>query len=441
MALSVNHLTGFGGGSPYGPPLSYTYLQTATDSTNGTTTTFSSQNLGTAASNRTIVVAVNINFSGAPGSITAMTVGGVSVTTSSAEFESTGFSGVFYASVPTGSTGDIVISSAATMSAVAISVYALYGDLISYGGYESADIVLASESVELAAGGVLIGAGYADTATDGMTWTNITEDVDSSWATENKNYTAASFASSAASTGRVVTLTNAGSSAIQTMAVGSFAPLRKTTSVPLAVMTALDSIATSDLTTYTFTNVDIGVAATDRVIMVAAYGGDVLSGTGYSSATIGGNAATLLSQTNTTASINTCQSIFYLAVPTGTTANIALSVTTSTNDRAFIYVYAIYGSTGVPLTSDAVNGNAVSTLTPSLTITQPCTVIGAATTGSPLIASWSSLSADENLSGFIVEGQPGSSARSVLKTSNFTETITLASAADASACLVAWAGV
>ncbi|MCG7984744.1 MAG: hypothetical protein JAY90_18580 [Candidatus Thiodiazotropha lotti] len=131
--LIHNNLIGFGAGG--GGPLEITNTDTETaTSVSGTTThTFSSASFGDANSTRRIVVAVADCFSGIVQSITGMTIGGITATEIIAQLNAISLNTVetviYYADVPTGTTGDIVITWSHNMSTsmygFGISVYRL----------------------------------------------------------------------------------------------------------------------------------------------------------------------------------------------------------------------------------------------------------------------------------------------------------------------------
>lgn len=78
-----------------------------------TSVTYSSQTIGTAASDRYVIVAVNVDQGS--GTISSVTVGGVSATAAHSSFVlGPGVVGIYAALVPTGTTADIVITSSTT---------------------------------------------------------------------------------------------------------------------------------------------------------------------------------------------------------------------------------------------------------------------------------------------------------------------------------------
>lgn len=101
---------------------------------------------------------------------------------------------------------------------------------------------------------------------------------------------------------------------------------------------------TGSSATVTATAFSIGAAADDRVIVVATGGGAAFSRQ-VSGVTIAGSAATLAVRS---ASIARCTGIYYLAVPSGTTADIVVTFSGSV-DMANFGVYALTGWPSVTL--------------------------------------------------------------------------------------------
>ena len=440
MVLSVTNLSGFAGGRSFGSAIDLTYLQTASNSTNATSHTYSAQNLGAEGSNRWIVIAISTYHTGVTAvNLTSCTIGGVTATLSdSSESQlSVGLSAhVLRALVPTGTTGDVVLTYASTISATAISLYTMrHDDPNFYISQSSNEVHPLSGNINIVPGGVCVAAGTAAAATDGMTWTGLTENADGSWATENANYTAASL-SSASGGSFAVTLSNADSDTDGALAMASYYPVPDASEVPLANAVGGGTDPTSDLTSYTFTAEPIGTAAADRIVMVLATGADVISGTGFNTCTIAGNSATVISQQNTTSTIDLCMSVFYLLVPTGTTADIVVGVNSSTVDNCSIHVYEIHGSTLTPHASAFTSGNGVSSLAPSITLSARCAIIGVTVSRNSTVT-WESLN---QAFSSLTESKYTDSALGAMKDASFTETLTYGGSGDSMAGLIAWCG-
>jgi len=96
-----------------------TFLQTASDATNLQTYTFSSQNLGAANSKRYIIVAIASRNTRLGTTINSVRIGGVTATISVQsnhdDSPNSSVAGLAVANVPTGTTGDIVVTFSTTM--------------------------------------------------------------------------------------------------------------------------------------------------------------------------------------------------------------------------------------------------------------------------------------------------------------------------------------
>jgi len=172
------------------------YAITLTDSpvtdTNATTYTFSSVNLGAAASPRKIVIAFSARMlTGASPGATSATVGGNSCTQSVASPGSAGsdVTEQWYVDLDTGTSADIVINMGSSMDAAGLTVWNMPGaatggpsDTLQATGGTGSD---ASGNIDVPAGGGLIC--FADTtgASKSFTWTNATERVDKHYDSQN----------------------------------------------------------------------------------------------------------------------------------------------------------------------------------------------------------------------------------------------------------------
>ncbi len=122
----------------------------------------------------------------------------------------------------------------------------------------------------------------------------------------------------------------------------------------------------TNASSYSLVGTSIGTAAADRVVFVAAHWGGVFD-TALSSATIGGIAATINIAVSGDGGTNRMVAIFSAAVPTGTTATIALTMSGSTN-RMHIEVYAVTGFSSVGDAQSSTPG-AAGTADQTLTLT------------------------------------------------------------------------
>ena len=128
---------GVGGGAE---DFSLTFLENPARQSGSTSETFSGVSFGAAHSGR--VIAVAGMFSGGSGgtqSLTSVTIGGVTATVYSAMRDGGEDHGAFIAlaAVPTGTTGDVVVTCSRTLTECEISTYALRGKSGSVAVYDS----------------------------------------------------------------------------------------------------------------------------------------------------------------------------------------------------------------------------------------------------------------------------------------------------------------
>lgn len=181
------------------------------------THTYTAANLGTAQSNRSIVVAIQIEANGGLGTISSVVINGVTATsivqiTVGAPNER---AALFAADVPSGATGDISITNSLALFASTITVYACYGMSITPTdtGTDN-DSNPATFALDIAAGGVAFGSVIHRSNTDPttFTWGNLTEDTDQVMTVNDEYVTAASaeFASAQTNLSISCTSSNAG---------------------------------------------------------------------------------------------------------------------------------------------------------------------------------------------------------------------------------------
>jgi hypothetical protein len=185
--------------------IALSYLQSGFDETDLSTYTFASQNLGTADSNRYIVVAVYGRRIG--GSVTSVTVNGVSGTEIADVGTSNNYTALYIAHVPTGTTGDIVIVVAGGNAfRLAYSAYRLVANSITVTASQTDITSTFSQDVNVEAGGAVVAAICSETGGGTVTWSGVTEDADAAPGT-SFNYSAASDEFATAQTPLSVTAT------------------------------------------------------------------------------------------------------------------------------------------------------------------------------------------------------------------------------------------
>lgn len=225
--LAVNNLTGFGsGGGPAPPTLTYV-TRTDIKTTQSSSYTFSSHTTGTAASDRTIIIAIMIQDDNDE-YVTGVTVGGSSM---AKQVDSSSVNDGHWASIwslnkASGTSEDIVVSiSSANALACSISVYTAYGlesaTATATGSSTATTLAVASHTTN--AVGICIGIAATNDPATAFAWTNLDEDNDASYGqTSSFISSAASIVNSSATT-ETKTATRNDSGSTKVLCVASFA--------------------------------------------------------------------------------------------------------------------------------------------------------------------------------------------------------------------------
>ena len=203
-----------------------------------TTYTFSTQALGAAHSNRRIAVFISGSAAASGRTISTVTINSASaavvsdgVTSASADGgggSTTRLSALWIATVPTGTTGDIVITFSGAVERCAISVYRLLNTGTT-AHHVANDTTITSNafstSLNIPGSGAAIGGVAADGNSAARTWTatNITENVDAT-IEGNHTYSTASGFFTTPETGRTITFTASGALNDGAMVTASFRP-------------------------------------------------------------------------------------------------------------------------------------------------------------------------------------------------------------------------
>ena len=179
MTLQSSQLIGFGAGVG---TVTVAFTAAAVDTVNATAFTFSGHSLGAAEANRKIVITVfGVGTTASSRLVSTLTIGGVSATLAIAVQNSTEdhyACEIWYATVPTGTTGDVVVTWNAAMGNCAIGAFRVIGAAITdHANASDNDSDPLTANINVPAGGILIGGGGED-AVATFTWTNITEAYD-----------------------------------------------------------------------------------------------------------------------------------------------------------------------------------------------------------------------------------------------------------------------
>lgn len=192
------------------PDASITFLQSNTSTTDLTTYTFSSENLGAADSGRYIIVAlIGHRTTAVACSLSTLTVGGVSATIIKQSGTTQYATALAIALVPTGTTGDIVATWNGTCSRMGLSVYRALNvnptpeaDGLSTANPQTSTLSVSAGSVQVAIG--------SSTLTSTATWSGtngLTEDMDAAVSDGGRFSTASRTSPTALSVTGTVTFT------------------------------------------------------------------------------------------------------------------------------------------------------------------------------------------------------------------------------------------
>ena len=104
-----------------------TYQTFATEGSGGSNITYSSLSFGAAASNRVMVVVIGARLTGSNNSVSSVTIGGVSATEAPSSLSQAAqvLTDIWYASVPSGATGNVNIVFAGATVATAVQIYSV----------------------------------------------------------------------------------------------------------------------------------------------------------------------------------------------------------------------------------------------------------------------------------------------------------------------------
>jgi hypothetical protein len=170
--------------TPGAGPLVIEYLTAAVNATDLTTYTFSTQSLGTAAADRKIVLGISTRGS-AQRSISSVTIGGVTATVLATQsFGGSTFNrmALYVADVPTGATGDVVVTFSGSVLRCGVGLWKVTGANSAQLAHDVGAVTGDPSSKTLvvpANGGVIAYSFAADgTAPRTVTWTNATERFD-----------------------------------------------------------------------------------------------------------------------------------------------------------------------------------------------------------------------------------------------------------------------
>ena len=210
---------------------SIAFLQTAEDTTDASPYTFAAQNLGTAAGDRYIIVAVFARDTSSGQTLTGVTVGGVAatliannaVTDAASRTEITALA---IAAVPTGTTGDIVCTFSAAMVRCCIAAYRATGLASATPSDTDMDTSIGEDvalTIDVPVNGFVLAVATSQHNSLTETWSGVTEDY-ALTSEASSRFTGGSLEYSSGSTGQAIACNfSSGTTAIGSAASWQFA--------------------------------------------------------------------------------------------------------------------------------------------------------------------------------------------------------------------------
>lgn len=173
--LFATQLVGFGAG---GEPKILTYIGETSATNNATVYTFTGASIGTAASDRRVIVAVMGGGSNSGVTLSSVTVGGVTATINGQATNGNSVGAIVTAAVPTGTTGDIVVTFSGQKERCNVGVWSATG-LTSNAAidFDSGTADPGTATLDAVIGGFCIALAVSSNTTT-LTWTNVTENYD-----------------------------------------------------------------------------------------------------------------------------------------------------------------------------------------------------------------------------------------------------------------------
>ena len=345
--------------------------QPATTSSEVTTHNWTSQDIGTASADRTVIVALGTWAGTASGTtLTSFTIDGVQM--NYAGIQQMDITAptvyIYYLNVPTGTSAAISATWAVKQHSSSIGIWTVdslvevhdskgFGD-----GSSDSDAI--SLDLTVPAGGFIVGY-HTDHATSTHSWTELTENFDEAMLS-NRVHSGASKSYSAAAT-PTITVDPTGSAESAALVVafrpvsegwefgnngfllegGANVSIGNDTSEGAELTGTWESSAVSTANvsaggTYTFSSQDIGTAASNRnIIVVASTGGGSAACDFAATCTVGGTSIPRI--VDLEGVDNNDISVYQGVIASGTSADIVFTVSGNTMEKCGLAVHVLYG--------------------------------------------------------------------------------------------------
>lgn len=210
---------------------------------------------------------------------------------------------------------------------------------------------------------------------------------------------------------------------------------KKISVAPISIDYVTGTGSLSNASSYTFSSVSIGAASADRVVIVAV-GGTTGSTPAINSVTIGGNTATLAASQASTSAAGCIAGLYYLAVASGTTANIVVTFN-KTMGSCEIAVFSMTGHASETPAATGTDGTGSTTFNPNCNVAVGDVLISASNGGEGTACAWTNSTEQSDV---VREQTNLSTAKHTATSAETPRTITATHTASFAGCAVsaAW---
>ena len=219
----ATQLIGFAAGQL--PKVTYAWASNTTNGTSASTHTYAGQGIGTAATTRRVVFAIQAT-GGTGTAVSSATVGGTAASLIVARQHSgdtSMFSEMWWAPLATGTTADIVVNYNNTKSRSGLIVWAVYDAFPTAADTDGSESISPSVTITAPAQGIVLAAAHLDhSASVTWSWTGISEDADER--ANGVNHTGASAAFTAGNASLAVQATSSGPANRELLIAAAFRP-------------------------------------------------------------------------------------------------------------------------------------------------------------------------------------------------------------------------
>jgi hypothetical protein len=186
----------------------FAFLASAVSTDDLTTYTFSSVSFGAADGNRKIIIAFGSRAAFSR-TVVSATIGGVAASIAVQAGTGNDTTALLVASVPTGATGDVVVTLSAGALRAGIAIYRVVASTLTLDDTDSGTGTTVGMSLDIAAGGIAI-ATATSRGNSNHSYTGLNEDCEESLESAAAIFSSASDVFGAASTGHAISVSSNG---------------------------------------------------------------------------------------------------------------------------------------------------------------------------------------------------------------------------------------